>query len=61
MMELPLSERKRLLKTAPSPGGSGEFETSPLLGFTCGARPRCTRSTQIAHFVGNFAYPPGVM
>ncbi len=43
-IELPLTGRKRLLKTTPSPSGSGELETSPILTHfvRCGARPRCT-------------------
>ena len=29
-----LTRRKRLLKTTPSPGGSGELETSPFASLT---------------------------
>jgi len=34
MTELPLNIRERLLKTTPSPDGSGEFETSPFASLT---------------------------
>ncbi len=31
-----------VIENYASPGCSGELETSPLRGFACGARPRCT-------------------
>ena len=55
-IELPLTGRKRLLKTTPSPGGSGELETSPLLTHfvRCGARPRCTLAFGSGRLTGGY-------